>query len=111
MKENEEAAKLIQWIHRNPAIWELVCGDGGNEFTIGECIDITENLISAGMYPFALILLARLGSCAYLDEAVDTVIGNRIAGLSLETGILTEAAREMKKTGRQKDILENKAGF
>lgn len=111
MKENEETAKLIQWIHRNPAIWELVCGDGRNEFTVGECIDITENLISAGMYPFALILLARLSNCAYLEEAVDTVIGNRIAGLSLETGILTETVREMRKTGRQKDILEKKVEF
>ena len=108
MNENIETAKIIKWIRKNPAVWELICGDGWNEFTISDYIDIMEDLVSIGMYPFALILLSKASCCMYLDEAIDTIIINRITKPNPNIGILTETIEEMKNIGNKKSIMKNK---
>ncbi len=107
MEENENVATVIRWIRNNELVWELICGDCWMDFTVGDCIDILEGLVSEEMYQLALVLLYKLDHVKCMDE-VSNVIVNRIKKPDPSIGIITECIQEFRTIARQKDIIRKK---
>lgn len=104
-KENKTVSQIIRWIRKNTSIWDVISGDCGFDITIGDCIDMLEQTAEAEMYPFALILIAKLGKCEYMDDAITNVIINRINKPDPNVGIIMECINEFKLIANQKDII------
>lgn len=105
-KENREVSQIVRWIRKNMSIWDVISGDYGFDFTIGDCIDMLEQVTEEEMYPFALILIAKLGKCEYMDDAITNVIVHRINDPDPNTGIIMECINEFKMIANQKDIMK-----
>ncbi len=70
-KENDKVSQIIRWIRNNAAnrlIWDVLCGDNWIEYTVGDCIDMLEKVVTAEMYQFALILITKMVSCKYMEK-------------------------------------------
>lgn len=106
LSENEKVSRIIRWIRRNKVIWGAICGNNWLDFTIGDFIDMLENVTREEMYEFALILIAKLDQCEHMDEAITNVIINRINEPNLNTGILMECIQEFKLIATQEGIME-----
>ncbi len=107
--ENEKVSQVIKWIRKsngNMMIWDTLCGDSWFDLTVGDCIDMLEQTAEAGMYEYALILIARLNRCQYVDEAITNIIVNRINETSSDVGVITECIKELKNIAKQRNIVE-----
>lgn len=58
------------------------------------------------MYPFALILIAKLGKCEHMDDAITNVIVHRINDPDPNAGIITECINEFKMIADKKDMMK-----
>lgn len=108
LKENENVSTVILWIRNNKFVWDLLCGDCWEDFTVGDCIDILEELISEEMYQLALILICKLDNIRCMDEAISNVIVNRIKDPNPNIGIITECISEFRTIANRKNIMEEK---
>lgn len=108
-EENEKASRVIRWIRKsngNMMIWDTLCGDSWFDLTVGDCIDMLEQTAGAGMYEYALILIARLDKCQYVDEAITNIVVNRINEASPDVGVITECIKELKNVAKQRNLME-----
>ena len=106
LKENEEVSQVIRWIRRNEPIWDVISGECGFDITVEDCIHMLEQVTEEQMYPFALILVSKLGKCECMGEAITNVIVNRINAPDPEVGILMECINEFKMIAIQKGIMQ-----
>lgn len=105
-KENAHASKMIRWIRKNFIMWDLICGDGLYDYTVKDCIEILEALVTDESYELAFVLLSKVKNCRYVDEAITNVIVNRINKPKLDMGIITECIEEIRDIAIKKDVME-----
>lgn len=81
--------------------WDLLCGPGIYGYTVGDCTDMLEDLVSARMYQAALIMLKKLEGDILISRDITRVVSRRLCGDGNDEGFITECIEEIRQTAER----------